>query len=179
MNESIATQKGGLRRFVALFVAIVATLALSGLQSARAATMPAAGTCDGMFNVSPGLFAPGFGPNQTFDWTLETECEVVSSDGVETFTLTASGTGTGFCSAATAEGGTGTLHNAATGQTITLTDIGWVFGGRSLLVSGNHDAGGQGEFQAQVDAQNVIPLSDCHTPNGATAFLVVIVAEFV
>jgi hypothetical protein len=176
MNESITIQKGGLRRFVALFVALVTMLALSGLQAAQAATTPASGTCDGVATVSPGLFAPGFGPSQTFDWTLETECEVVSSDGVETFTLTASGTGTGFCGASTAEGGTGTLHNAATGQTITLTNIGWVSGGSVLLVSGNHDGGGQGEFQAQVEAQGG---SDCTTPAGATEFLVAIVAEFV
>lgn len=141
---------------------------------AQAASGPAAaGVCTGVATVDPGLHLPP--DSKTFTWTLETECTVVSSDGVETLHLSASGTGTGACGLSTASGGSGTLSSST--QTVTLSNIGWVSAGSMLLVSGNHDTPGTtGSFQAQVNAQGG---PACLDDGGATAFTVTVVGEFI
>lgn len=151
-------------------VAAVAALAMAMMiLPAQAATVPGTATCTGTATVDPGLFFPGIGPSQTFTWELETTCTVVSADGVETLSLNASGTGTGFCGRSTASGGSGTLGS------FTLSNIGWQSAGSVLVVTGSHNGGGAGTFVAEVDA---IGGSACAGPGGATDFDVVIEAEF-
>lgn len=156
-------------------VAAAAALALSMMiLPAQAATTPGAANCVGQATVSPGLFFPT-GEERTFDWELQTTCTIVSSEGVETVNLDASGTGTGWCGRSVAAGGSGTLSNPITGQTVNLADIGWESVGSVLLVTGSHDNGGEGTFAAVVEAQGG---ADCASPDGATSFDVVIQATF-
>lgn len=151
-------------------VVAVAAFALSMMVlPAQAATTPGTATCTGTAKVTPGLYFPGVGPSQDFAWELHTTCTVVSSDGVETLALDASGTATGYCGRSTGAGGSGSLGDIA------LSGIGWESVGSVLIVSGSHDGGGAGTFVAEVDAIGGQP---CAT-TGATDFEVVVEAEFV
>jgi hypothetical protein len=162
------------RRFAALVLALLGAILMTA-SPAHAATVPFTATCSGTATATPGIFFPGVGPSQTFTWTLETECEVVSSDGVEIFALSAGGTATGFCGWSTITGGSGTLSSSA-GQTISLSNIGGESAGSVKVVSGSHDAGGQGVFVAVVHAEGG---ASCATGGGATDFTVTVVAVFV
>lgn len=157
-----------LKKMYSVIAVAVFALGMVGVP-AQAATSPSVGVCEGTLTVSPGLGSPIL---VDFTWQLEATCTVVSGDGVEIMGLGAGGSGTGTCGWSTASGGSGTLSSGS--QTIALANVGWTGAGhRTLLVSGNHDAGGLGSYVAEVATQGG---AACLT-TGATDFTVMIVAE--
>jgi hypothetical protein len=157
-----------LKRLYSITAVAVFALAVTVLP-ANAVTAPGSATCTGVAEVSPGIFAPGFGPSQEFDWSLTTTCTTVSGDLVEqNVPLNASGTAVGFCGQSTGLSGSGSLGD------VELSGITWTSGGTVLIVTGSHNGGGAGTFEATVEANGG---EDC-TGVGATKFEVVIESVF-
>lgn len=145
----------------------------------------AAGADTGRGITAPVTTDAGAEAERDFGWHLLTDCEVTfSTTQMDLATLDVSGVATGYCGASSAPGeapdaedadsNEGTLTAKDGSWSITLTNITWESAGSVLVVSFDHDAGGQGVGSAEVQASGG---ADCTSTQGSRGFDVNIVAE--
>lgn len=145
---------------------VVASVGLMAPQATAAEAVVAG--FQGRMSVTPGLYAPGFGPAQTYDWSLvATQCASARAgkNGLGTDTACSmgpGGTATGWCGRST-----GTWSGPHHGYDGTIS---WEWVGTALVGAGTATNSATGQSGLIVVAASVSPVQEGCTNGTATEF---------